>query len=83
MTKTIGPASAAPTIGADIGAEEREHAEARHQIIRRIHAEHHEVAMGEIHDAHHAEDDAEANAHQAVGAADQQAGRHRLEEIDK
>ena len=39
--------------------------------------------MREVHDAHHAEDDAEADAHQPIGAADQQARRHGLEEIDK
>ena len=39
--------------------------------------------MGEIHDTHHAEDDAEADAHQAVGAADQQARRQGLQEVDQ
>ena len=37
--------------------------------------------MREIHDAHHAEDDAEADAHQAVSAADQKSRGEHLQEI--
>ena len=66
----------------DIRAEKGEDAEASHQIISDVHAEHHEVALREIHHAHDAKDDAEADAHQAVGAADEQAGGQRLKEVD-
>ena len=67
---------------AGVGSEKNQHPEAGHQVIGDVHAEHHEVALGEVHDAHDAEDDAEPDAHQAIGAADQQARRHGLEEID-
>ena len=72
-----------PDDRADIGAEDGERSETGDQVERDVHAEHHEVAVGEVHDAHHAEDDAEADAHQAVGAADQQARRHRLKKVDQ
>ena len=68
---------------AGIGAEEREHAEAGHQVVGRVHAEHHEVAVGEVHHPHDAEDDAEPDAHQPIGAADQQAGGQRLQRVDQ
>ena len=68
---------------AGIGAEEREHAEAGHQVVGGVHAEHHEVAVGEVHHPHDAEDDAEPDAHQPVGAADQQAGGERLQRVDQ
>src|SRR5581483_9156080 len=65
-----------------IRTKKGEDAKPRHQIISDVHAEHHEVAMCEIHHAHDAEDDTEADAHQAVSAADEQPGGEGLEEID-
>ena len=53
------------------------------QIERGIHAEHQEIALGEIDDPHRAEDDAEPDAHQRIGAADQDPGGQRLQEIDE
>ena len=44
------------------------------KIERRIHAKHHEIAMGEVDDAHDAEDQPEPDAHQAVDGADQKPG---------
>ena len=64
-----------------IGAEKRQHAKPRRQIEGRVHAEHQEIALGEIDDPHRAKDDAEPDAHQRIGATDQDSGRKRLEEI--
>jgi hypothetical protein len=36
------------------------------EVKRKVHTEHHEIALGEIDDAHHPKDDAKPNAHQAV-----------------
>ena len=47
-----------------------------------VHRPHHEVAVGEVHDAHHAEDQREADRHQAVDAAEEQAADHRLDDED-
>ena len=65
-----------------IGAEKSQHAVSGRQIKRGVHAEHQEIALGEIDDPHRAEDDVEPDAHQRIGAADQDAGRERLPEID-
>ncbi len=67
----------------DIGAEKGQHAEAGHQVVGGVHAEHHEIALGEVHHPHDAEDDAEPDAHQAVDAADRDAGGERLENVDQ
>ena len=64
---------------ADGVAERGLHAQRGEEIERRIHAEHHEVALGEIDDAHDAEDQPEADAHQAVDRADQKPGGQRLQ----
>ena len=61
-------------------AEGRLHAEGGEEIERGIHAKHHEIALGEIDDAHHAEDQPEPDAHQAVDRTDQEAGGQRLQE---
>jgi hypothetical protein len=65
-----------------IGTEKCQHPVSRRQIERGVHAQHQEIALGEIDDAHRAEDDVEPDAHQGIGAADQNAGRERLPEID-
>ena len=62
-----------------IGTEKRQHAVPGRQVERGVHAEHQEIALGEIDDPHRAEDDAEPDAHQRIGAADQDAGRERLQ----
>ncbi len=67
----------------DVGAEKRQHAEAGHQVVGDVHAEHHEIAVGEVHDPHDAEDEAEADAHQPVDAADQQARSQGLKDVDE
>jgi len=53
------------------------------QVERRIHTQHQKVALGEIDHPHCAEDDAEPDTHQRIGASDQDAGGERLQEIDK
>jgi hypothetical protein len=68
---------------AGIGAEERQHAEAGDQIVGGVHAQHHEIAVREVHDPHDAKDDAQPDAHQPIGAADQQAGGKRLQRVDQ
>ena len=50
------------------------HAERREDIEGGVHAEHHELALGEVDDPHDAEDERQADAHQAVDRADRQAG---------
>ena len=76
-----GPASKAPAIGAASGPEDRERAEPAHNIKTEIHAQHQEVALGKVDDAHDPEDQPEADAHQAVDGADQQPGDERLNKI--
>ena len=66
---------------ADIGAEEGEHAAAGHQIEAGEHAQHQQLALGEVDDAHDAEDQPEADAHQAVDAADGDAGGERVQHV--
>ena len=60
-------------------AESGLHAERGEEIERRIHAEHHEVALGEVDDPHDAEDQAEPDAHQAIDRADQKSGGQGLQ----
>src|SRR5258705_12901940 len=60
-------------------AKDALYAERREAIKCRVHAEHHEVAMGEVDDPHDSENQSEADAHQAVDRADQQAGKQRLQ----
>jgi hypothetical protein len=43
-----------------------------------VHRKHQELAMGEIDDAQHAEDQRQADAHERVDAADEQAGEDEL-----
>ena len=66
-------------IGSNGRAQEPEQVEAHDDIEGEIHAEHQELALGEIDDAHHAKDDSQPDTHQAVDRANQNAGRERLE----
>jgi hypothetical protein len=61
-----------------IRPQKRQHAITRGQVEGRVHAEHQEVALREIDDVHRAEDEPEADAHQRIGAAHQNAGGERL-----
>lgn len=65
--------------GSDHVAEGGLYAERREEIERRVHPEHHEVALGEIDDPHHAEYESEPDAHQAVDRADQKSGGQGLQ----
>ena len=78
-----GPASTAATYGPTVEPRDSLHAEGGEEIVGRVHAEHHEVALREIDHAHDAEDEGEADAHQAVDGSDRQTGGHGLKEIDK
>ena len=65
----------------DIGAEECQHAAAGDQIEAGEHAQHQQLALGEIDDLHDAEDQPEADAHQAVDAADGDARGERVQHV--
>ena len=67
--------------GADIGAEEGEDAAAGDEVEAGEHAEHQQLALGEIDDAHDAEDEPEADAHQAVDTADGDARGERVQHV--
>jgi folate-binding Fe-S cluster repair protein YgfZ len=67
--------------GRDDRAEQVECCKAADEIEAHIHAEHEELALGEIHDPHDAEDQPEPDAHRAIEAADDQAGRERIEDV--
>jgi hypothetical protein len=45
-----------------------------------VHAQHQELAVGEVHDVHDAEDQRQAHGHQRVDQADEDAGEERLEQ---
>ena len=47
--------------------------EARREEEADVHADHHEFALGEVDDLHDAEDQRDADAHQRIDSADQQA----------
>ena len=61
--------------------EEREHPAAGDQVEAREHPQHQELALGEVDDAHDAEDEAEADAHQAVDGADGDTGGDRVQDV--
>ena len=67
---STGPASIAATKGATIGPEDPERGEPADKIDADIHAQHQQLALREVDDLHDAEDQAEADAHQSVDAAD-------------
>ena len=64
----------------DRRADERSDAEHRPDHERDVHAEHDEIAMGEIDDVHHAPDQREAGREQRVDRAEQQAADDHLNE---
>jgi hypothetical protein len=68
-------------IGSNHIAEDRGYAQRSEDIERRIHAEHHEVALREVDDAHHSEDEGKADAHQPIDRADQETGCERLKNV--
>src|SRR5262245_32855594 len=59
--------------------QEPNHVEADDEVEGEVHAEHQELALSEIDDAHHAEDDPKSDAHQAVNRSDQHPSDERLE----
>ena len=61
-------------------ADERADAEHRPHHERDIHAEHDEIAMGEVDDVHHAPDQGEAGREQRVDGAEQQPADDHLNE---
>jgi hypothetical protein len=60
-------------------AERGLHAERGEEIECRVHAEHHEIALGEIDDPHHPENQSEPDAHQAIDRTDQKSGGQCLQ----
>ena len=77
----MGPASKAPTNGPDIRPQKRQHAAAGDQIQAGEHAQHQQLALGEVDDPHDAEDQPEADAHQSVDAADRDARGERVQHV--
>ena len=65
----------------DIGTEKREHAGAGDQVQAGVHAQHQQFALSEIDDAHDAEDQPEADAHQAINAANGDTGSERVQRV--
>ena len=66
---------------ADIRAKERQHAAAGDQIQAGEHAQHQQLALGEVDDLHDAEDQPEPDAHQSVDAADRDARGKRVQHV--
>ena len=66
---------------ADVGAEELANPKEAEEIEGAVHADHHQIALAEVDDAHDAEDDAEADAHQSVETTKKQSRRQRLQEV--
>ena len=60
-------------------AEEGERSPHAHEIEGEIHAQHEEIALGEVDHPHHPEDEAEAHAHEPVDAAEEDAGDEGFE----
>src|SRR5262249_44681899 len=65
----------------DIRAKEGEHAGARDEIQAGIHAKHQQLALGEVDNAHDAEDQPEPDAHQPVDTADRHAGGDGVQRV--
>ena len=57
----------------DDDRDERVDLQQREEEVGRVHPQHQQVAVGEVDDAHHAEDDGQADADEGVDAADQNA----------
>jgi hypothetical protein len=53
------------------------------QVVDEVHAEHHQVHVGDPHDVDHAEDEVEAEREQGQDAAEQDAVERRLGEEDR
>src|SRR5262249_34941163 len=64
-----------------VRTQERQRLAARDEIEAREHAQHEELALGEVDDAHDAEDEPEADAHETVDAADRDARGDRVQNI--
>ena len=78
---TIGPAHSAPTNGPKYGPRKASTPPPVTRYRLAIHAEHQQFALGEVDDAHDAEDQPEADTHQAVDAADGKAGGERVQDV--
>lgn len=64
-------------------AHGRAEAEPGAHIKRTVHAQHEELALGEVDDAHQTEDQPESDTHQSVDRADQEPGNDRLHQVFK
>jgi hypothetical protein len=64
-----------------VRAEERQRSAPGDQIEAGEHAQHEELALGEVDDPHDAEDEPEANAHETVDATDRDARGHRVQHV--
>src|SRR3954466_6100915 len=53
--------------------DDRIDAEPGREEVADVHSQHHELALGEIHDLHDAEDERDADAHERIDAPDEQA----------
>ena len=58
-------------VGRERGPEQQVYAKEREEVVGRIHAQHHEIALGEVDHAHDAKNKAEADAHQPILGAGQ------------
>jgi hypothetical protein len=64
-----------------VGPQEGEDPPLADQVEGGEHAQHQELALGEVDDPHDAEDEAEADAHQTVDAPDRDARRDGVEDV--
>ena len=62
------------------GAQHRQQPPAAEQVKGRLHPQHQELTLGEVHDPHDAEDHTKVDAHQPVEAADHQAGSNGVDQ---
>ena len=67
--------------GSPVRTEEGERFASGDQIEAGEHAQHEELALGEVDDAHDPEDEPEADAHQAVDGADRDARGDRVQHV--
>ena len=59
----------------------RAHAPLAVGVITAVHAQHDQLALGEVDDAHHAKDQVQADADQAINAPQQQAEHQHIDQI--
>src|SRR6185369_10180873 len=64
-----------------IRAEEGQRSAPGDQIVTGEHAQHEELALGEVDDPHDAEDESEADAHETVDATDRDARGDRVQHV--